>query len=71
MTLLLGMIYNMDSRLRIGNLGNGNPIQSPQSFFLHVTCSTDVSKDFVYTPSGKPPASSVSYEKLEVLRKSE
>lgn len=36
-----------------------------------MTCSTSVSKDFVSTPSGKPPASSVSDEKLEVLRKYE
>ncbi|CAK7339639.1 unnamed protein product [Dovyalis caffra] len=37
---------------------------------LHLTCS-DISKDFVYTPFGKLPASSVSDEKLEVLRKFE
>lgn len=36
---------------------------------LHVTCN--ISKDFVYTPFGKLPASSVSEEKLEVLRKYE
>ncbi|OMO72960.1 Rossmann-like alpha/beta/alpha sandwich [Corchorus olitorius] len=33
---------------------------------LHVTYN--ISKDFVYTPFGKLPASAVSEEKLEVLR---
>ncbi|XP_022740241.1 putative U-box domain-containing protein 50 isoform X2 [Durio zibethinus] len=36
---------------------------------LHVTYN--ISKDFVYTPFGKLPASAVSEEKLEVLRKYE
>ncbi|KAL5753319.1 hypothetical protein ACOSQ2_023826 [Xanthoceras sorbifolium] len=36
---------------------------------LHVTYN--ISKDFVYTPFGKLPASSVSDEKLEVLKKYE
>ncbi|KAK8501387.1 hypothetical protein V6N12_021082 [Hibiscus sabdariffa] len=36
---------------------------------LHVT--NNISKDFVYTPFGKLPASAVSEEKLEILRKYE
>ncbi|GMI67967.1 hypothetical protein like AT5G65500 [Hibiscus trionum] len=36
---------------------------------LHVTYN--ISKDFVYTPFGKLPASSVSEEKLQILRKYE
>ncbi|KAJ4825334.1 hypothetical protein Tsubulata_002674 [Turnera subulata] len=35
---------------------------------LHVTYNISNSKDFVYTPFGKLPASSVSDEKLEVLK---
>ncbi|KAK8652852.1 hypothetical protein V6N13_126875 [Hibiscus sabdariffa] len=45
---------------------------SPQPFsivLLHVTYN--ISKDFVYTPFGKLPASAVSEEKLEILRKYE
>ncbi|XP_012081674.1 putative U-box domain-containing protein 50 [Jatropha curcas] len=37
---------------------------------LHLS-SNNISKDFVYTPFGKLPASSVSEEKLQVLRKYE
>ncbi|KAK8485708.1 hypothetical protein V6N13_089144 [Hibiscus sabdariffa] len=45
---------------------------SPPPFsivLLHVT--NNISKDFVYTPFGKLPASAVSEEKLEILRKYE
>ncbi|WCJ31998.1 U-box domain-containing protein kinase family protein [Euphorbia peplus] len=36
-------------------------------FILHITYN-NISKDFVYTPFGKLPASSVSEEKLQLLR---